>query len=152
MDTQNLSEKFHVQQDLHIIRCTPKQLTEKARDAVVNDLRSGVLGYVNLKNFWKEFPDLFATLEDARRYVENIPELFITEAFVVSRVRISILEKECTEILQKDGLINLMVCQIFILYPSERTNGIAYRALRESFLRPYEVKLRKILKNLSWTV
>lgn len=112
MDMQNLSEKFHVQQDLHVIRCTPKQLTEKARDAVINDLRSGVLGYINLKDFWEGYPDLFAAPEDARRYIQNISEIFIIEAFVVSKVRISILEKECKEILQKNGLINLTVCQI----------------------------------------
>ena len=110
LDSQSLAEKFHVHTESSSIHCAPKQLSEHKRDAMVDDLQSGALAYLNLQNFWKDFPELFATIEDVHGFFHNLSEIEMMGAFAVSTIRISSLEKQCVQMLQNDGYINLTVC------------------------------------------
>ncbi|KAF1841360.1 uncharacterized protein K460DRAFT_344011 [Cucurbitaria berberidis CBS 394.84] len=107
LDSQNLVEQFHVQEESGNIHCVPKQLTEHKRDAIIDDLQSGALAYLNLQSFWKDFPELFATGEEAHGYVQNLSEVQIMDAFAVSSIRILNLEKECVQILREEGCVDL---------------------------------------------
>ncbi|CAO2657746.1 Nn.00g038720.m01.CDS01 [Neocucurbitaria sp. VM-36] len=107
LDSPNLAEKFHVRAESSSIHCAPKQLTEHKRDARIDDLHSGALAYVNLQDFWKDFPELFATLEDVHGYFQRLSKIEIMDAFAVSTVRISSLVRQFVQMLQEDGYINL---------------------------------------------
>ncbi|KAH7381543.1 hypothetical protein BKA66DRAFT_464411 [Pyrenochaeta sp. MPI-SDFR-AT-0127] len=107
IESQNLVDKFHVQEETDGIHCTPKQLTEGKRDAVVGDLQSGALAYINLQTFCQDFPELFATFEDAHRYFEILSDVEMMDLIAVSRVRVSSVEKECVQILRQSGVVNL---------------------------------------------
>ncbi|KAJ4373806.1 hypothetical protein N0V83_002545 [Neocucurbitaria cava] len=108
LESQNPAETFHVHEEPNGIHCTPKQLTEHKRDAVVNELQSGALAYISLQNFWKDFPELFANVEDVHELFRNLPEIEIMDAFAVSAIRISNLEKDCMHLLQQNGYSNLI--------------------------------------------
>lgn len=121
LDSRDMTEKFHVQEEPGSIRCAPKQIIEHKRAAVADDLQSGALAYIKLHNFWKDFPELFATVEEAHEYVQNLSDVETMNTFAVSSIRIANVEKECLQILRQNGYVELTVGRIVSL-PSFSTD------------------------------
>lgn len=116
LTSQNLVEKFHIQEDAASIRCTPKQLTEDKRDTMGTDLQSGALAYINLQKFCEDFPELFANLEVAHRYFETLSNVQIMDSFALSALWLSNFEKECEQMLRQNRHVDLSVSQFTALH------------------------------------
>lgn len=109
MKSQDLANKFFVQKVSNGVQCYPKQLIAQNRDAVIEDLRSGRLAYVDLQAFWKDSPELYPTYEDAQQYVQNVIDVEIIDKYAVPTAKFFTLEKSSTWILQEEGRLDLVV-------------------------------------------
>jgi len=109
LESQDLADKFHIQETSESIQCAPKQLTEQRRDAVVSELQAGSLPYLDVRAFFKDFPELFSTLEQAQNYLLHLTQIEAVESFVLSEVWMSKCVETCTTQLRHDGLVDLAV-------------------------------------------
>lgn len=110
LDSQNLADKFDIQENIDIIRCTPKQLTNNERGTIIKDLRDGVVAYLNLHDLVEYSSNLFATVQDARNFIEGDSSgVEFMDSFAVSSNRVSKLGQESLQILQSNGCVHLNV-------------------------------------------
>ncbi|OAL57094.1 hypothetical protein IQ07DRAFT_627009 [Pyrenochaeta sp. DS3sAY3a] len=108
LDSQNLAEKFDIQENVDTIRCTPKQLTDNERGTIIKDLRDGAVAYLNLHALVEKSPHLFATVEDARNFIASeSSSVEFMDSIAVSNNRVSKLAQESLQILQTNGCVHL---------------------------------------------
>ena len=111
LETQNLVESFLVKKTSNSLQCYPRKLLQHNRDAVVGDLKSGSLAYVDLRSFFEDFPELYPTFEDSQHHVQSEADTVTIDSFAVSKARISQCVKDSVQALQEEGRVDLTVSQ-----------------------------------------
>ncbi|KAI8937474.1 hypothetical protein NX059_005192 [Plenodomus lindquistii] len=107
MDSRNLNEAYFVKQNANGAQCYPKKLIEQNRDAVINDLKSGKLAFVDLLAFREDFPELYSSIEDARQHVQSASDAEVIDTFAIPRTKRSNLTEACIQSLAEEGRVDL---------------------------------------------
>ncbi|KAF2856465.1 hypothetical protein T440DRAFT_382628 [Plenodomus tracheiphilus IPT5] len=127
--SNNLTDAYFFKEDLDGAQCYPKKLIEQNRDAVVADLRSGKLAYVDLQAFQTDFAELHSNIRDAAEYVRTAAEVDIVETFAISKANRSSVIKDCTKSLAEEGHIDL--AQVLVKFPGTAQNSTSQDLIRD---------------------
>ncbi|EUC30747.1 hypothetical protein COCCADRAFT_7262 [Bipolaris zeicola 26-R-13] len=103
LESENLTSQVTIEQDPNRVVCTPKQLVESKRNATVEELKSGTLECLDLKQFAAEYSELVPTYEDAVSYFKDIEEVDVLDSFAVSKPWIAQIEQNSIRILAQEG-------------------------------------------------
>ncbi|EMD90106.1 hypothetical protein COCHEDRAFT_1204717 [Bipolaris maydis C5] len=103
LDSESLTSQVTIEQDPNRVICTPKKLVESKRNATVEELKSGTLEYLDLRQFAADYSELIPTFEDAVSYFQNIEEVDVLDSFAVSKRWIARLEQDSVRILVQEG-------------------------------------------------
>lgn len=107
LDSGNLADAYFVKESAKGASCYPKQLIEKNRDAIINDLQSGELLYLDLESFQAEFAEFYATVEEAARHVGSAATVDIIDAIAISIAGKRIIGNDLMQSLRKDGFLDM---------------------------------------------
>lgn len=103
LESEALTCQVNIEQHPDRVTCTPKQLVESKRAAILESLKCGALAYLDLQKFATEYSELVPSYEDAVSYFQNIKEVDIIDAFAVSKPWVSQIEQESQRILEQEG-------------------------------------------------
>lgn len=107
LDSCALTDLYFIKEGPDGAQCYPKQLIEQNRDAVVEDLSSGKLTFVDLVAFQRDFPEFYSTVSDASQHIQSAVEVDIIDAFAISKAKRLHVAKACTESLAGEGRVDL---------------------------------------------
>lgn len=82
---------------------------------MIDSLQSGKIAYVDLHNFQRDNPTIYATAEETKSRLGNIQGIELVESFAISDAWISNFSKECVSSMAHDGDVDFGVCEPKIL-------------------------------------
>ncbi|KAK7188641.1 hypothetical protein DPSP01_005603 [Paraphaeosphaeria sporulosa] len=101
-----LSSQFHIEQEVDVIRCTPKQSLLSQRDELVAKLRSGNIFAIDLGHFGQTFRDLYTSSAALQQHLLESPYIITLNgslsAYAVSTERLSKLADDAQRKLGQD--------------------------------------------------
>jgi hypothetical protein len=97
------SSKFSIKKTETCITVIPNGLLEASRDGIINDLETGTLAYLDLKEPTQGFSELFPSLQDALSYLHSFPGIDVIDKFAVSQAWRAKVEEDCIRILEQEG-------------------------------------------------
>ncbi|KAF2131903.1 hypothetical protein P153DRAFT_373757 [Dothidotthia symphoricarpi CBS 119687] len=101
----DLAENFYLHEREDSIRCTPKRLLEQEGEAVVRDLQTGNLVFLEISQFRNRF--IYTTPRHIAQYFETSPDVEVIDSYAISKVWASSLGDECRQTLDRDGVVNV---------------------------------------------
>lgn len=107
LNSCKLADAYFVKESSEGAQCSPKKLVEQNRDAIVKDLQSGQLAYINLQNFQADFPEIYSTIEEAAQHVRAAADVKTIDTFAVSKARERTLVKTCAHSLIEVGHVDI---------------------------------------------
>ncbi|KAF3040366.1 hypothetical protein E8E12_009517 [Didymella heteroderae] len=103
LEDPEFAGKIHVHGLPSGVRCTPVQLIKQNHDDVIDSLQSGKIAYVDLHEFQRDNPTIYATVKETKTHLENTLGIELVDAFAISDAWISNFSKECVSSMARDG-------------------------------------------------
>ncbi|EUC41266.1 hypothetical protein COCMIDRAFT_106572 [Bipolaris oryzae ATCC 44560] len=103
LESENLTSQVSIEQDRNRVTCTPKRLVESKRNATVEELKSGTLEYLDLRQFATDYSELVPTYEDVISYFQDVKEVELLDSFAVSKPWMAQIGQDCIRILAQEG-------------------------------------------------
>lgn len=109
VDQADVVAKFQIEDKADAILCTPRALTEKKRDELVDDLQTGKLLYLDQEELWRTFRELYPRPEDLEEHLSSTPSIRFISGFAVSNKRLSDLAVAALPRYRDQGFIDILV-------------------------------------------
>jgi hypothetical protein len=109
LEDPEFAGKIHIHELPSGVRCTPVQLIKQNHDDVIDGLQSGKLAYIDLHDFQRDNPTIYATVEETKDRLGSTQGIEIVESFAISDAWISNFSKECVSSMARDGDVDFGV-------------------------------------------
>lgn len=123
MEDPEFAGKIHVHGLPSGVCCTPVQLIKQNHDDVIDSLQSGKLAYIDLQEFQRDNPTIYATLDETKNHLEETPSIELVEDFAISDAWILNFSRECVSSMSRDGDVDFGVCESGFLLQSVLTDA-----------------------------
>jgi hypothetical protein len=106
LEAPELVSQFFVSYGDNEIRCIPKQTIARKRDAVVSQLMSGEIPFLDLRAMVIDFNELYASLNDAILYFSTLLDVSLISDYAISKKWLSTTGDDALRSLARDGFVD----------------------------------------------